>query len=255
MTKLTNLASVLGEVFDATKVAPQTGGSTLSVGKHIVKIIDAELTSTKDDKGGMAVFTVEAIDPQDPDFGRTMDYRLNIHNPNPKTVEIARAQLSSLCHVTGVYQVQDLQQLFGIPFMVDVQNQKLTADQQTRKDAGETVEPYKEIKGVFDTGGGKPGQSRTNTAPAQSAQNQQQQQQGAAWGGQQQTQQQQAPAQQAQPEQQQQAPAQQAQPAWGGAQQAAPAQQPQSQPAWGGGGGGGAAQPAAQSSAPWGQKA
>lgn len=245
--KLTNLASVLGGVFDATQVAPMSGGSTLSVGKHIVKIVDAELTSTKDDKGGMAVFTVEAIDPQDPDFGRTMDYRLNIHNANPKVVEIARAQLSALCHVTGVYQVQDLQQLFGIPFMVEVANQKLTADQQARKDAGENVEPYKEIKSVFDTGGAKPGQSRTNAAPAQSAANQAAAQQGAGWG---QQQQQQAPAQQAQPEQQQAAPAQQQQAAWGGAQQSAPAQQ---QAAWGGNAAPANAAPA-QNSAPWGQK-
>lgn len=243
MTKLTNLAEVLGSVFDATRFAPQTGGATLSVGKHIVKIVDGELTTTKDKSGGMAVFTVEAIDPQDPDFGRTMDYRLNIHNSNQKTVEIAMAQLSALCHVTGVYQVQDLKQLFGIPFMVDVQNQKLTADQQARKDAGENVEPYKEIKAVFDTGGGKPGQSRTNTAPAQTAQNQQQAQQGAAWGGQQ------APAQQqqAQAEPQQQ---QQAAPAWGAnAANTAPAQQ-QAAPAWGGGN----AQQAAPTTAPWGAK-
>lgn len=246
--KLTNLASVLGGVFDATQVAPMSGGSTLSVGKHIVKIVDAELTSTKGDKGGMAVFTVEAIDPQDLDFGRTMDYRLNIHHETPKVVEIARAQLSALCHVTGVFQVQDLQQLFNIPFMVDVQNQKLTAEQQARKDAGENVEPYKEIKSVFDTGGAKPGQSRTNAAPAQTAQHQQASQQGAGWGQQQQTQQ--APAQTAQPEQQQAAPAQQQQAAWGGAQQSAPAQQ---QTAWGGN-----AAPAntapAQTSAPWGAK-
>ena len=247
--KTTNLAAMLGCVFDATQVAPSAGGSTLSVGKHIVKIVDADLTPTKDDKGGMAVFTVEAIDPQDPDFGRTMDYRLNIHHSNPKTVEIARAQLSALCHVTGVYQVQDLQQLFNIPFMVEVANQKLTADQQARKDAGENVEPYKEIKAVYDTGGAKPGQSRTNAAPAQTAQHQQAAQQGAGWG-QQQQQTQQAPAQQAQPEQQQAAPAQQQQAAWGGAQQSAPAQQ---QTTWGGNAAPANSTPA-QTSAPWGAK-
>lgn len=243
--KMTNLADVLGSVFDATRVEPQTGGSTLSVGKHIVKIVDGELTTTKDKTGGMAVFTVEAIDPQDPDFGRTMDYRLNIHNSNQKTVEIAMAQLSALCHVTGVYQVQDLQQLFNIPFMVDVQNQKLTADQQARKDAGENVEPYKEIKSVFDTGGAKPGQSRTNAAPAQTAQHQQASQQGAGWG-QQQQQTQQAPAQQAQPEQQQQT-------SWGGAPaNNAPANNTPAN-GWGGNNAPANNEPA-QKSAPWGQK-
>ena len=248
--KLTNLASVLGGVFDATQVAPMSGGSTLSVGKHIVKIVDAELTSTKDDKGGMAVFTVEAIDPQDADFGRTMDYRLNIHNSNPKTVEIARAQLSALCHVTGVYQVQDLQQLFNIPFMVEVQNQKLTADQQARKDAGENVEPYKEIKAVYDTGGAKPGQNRTTAAPAQTAQHQQAAQQGAGWGQnqaqQQQTQQQQTTS---APQEQQ----QQQQTSWGGAQQTAQQSVAQQSGGWGGNNAP-ASNEQAQKSTPWGQK-
>lgn len=241
MSKLTNLASVLGGVFDATQVAPASGGSTLSVGKHIVKIVDGELTSTKANNGGLVVLTVEAIDPQDPDFGRTMDYRLNIHHENPKVVEIARQQLSAVCHVTGVFQVQDLQQLFNIPFMVEVGNQKLTPEQLAKQEAGEKVEPYKEIKAVFDTGGAKPGQSKA-PAPAQTAQAQQQAQQGAGWGQQQQQQ-------QAQPEQQQAASAQQqAAPAWGNAQQAAPAQQ--QAPAWGGGN----AQQAAPTTAPWGAK-
>jgi hypothetical protein len=246
MSKLTNLASVIGGVFDATQVAPATGGSTLSVGKHIVKIIDGELTTTKDSKGGMVVFTVEAIDPNDPDFGRTMDYRLNIHNENPKAVEIARQQLSAICHVTGVFQVQDLQQLFNIPFMVDVQNQKLTAQQLDKQAQGETVEPYKEIKGVFDTGGAKPGQA-PKVAPAQNAQAQQAAQQGAGWG--------QQPAAQAAPAQQQQAPAQQQQPAWG-QQPAQQAEQPassvapaQAAPAWGQ-----AQQASVATTAPWGAK-
>jgi hypothetical protein len=244
MSKVTNLAQALGAIFDATQVAPSSGGSTLSVGKHIVKIVDGELTATKTSNGGMIVLTVEAIDPQDPDFGRTMDYRLNIHHENPKVVEIARQQLSAICHVTGVFQVQDLQQLFNIPFMVEVGNQKLTPDQMAKQDAGEKVEPYKEIKAVFDTGGAKPGQSRAS-APAQTAQVQQQAQQGAAWG---------QPAAQAQPAQQQaeQAPAQQAAPAWGQAQPAAQAA-PAAAPAWGGSGNAAPAQQ--QTSAPWGQKA
>jgi len=244
MSKLTNLASVIGGVFDATQVAPATGGSTLSVGKHIVKIIDGELTTTKGGNGGMVVFTVEAIDPNDPDFGRTMDYRLNIHNENPKTVEIARQQLSAICHVTGIFQVQDLQQLFNIPFMVDVQNQKLTPQQLEKQAQGETVEPYKEIKAVFDTGGAKPGQA-PKVAPAQNAQVQQAAQQGASWG--QQAQQQAAPAQQQQ----------QAAPAWGQQQaQQQQTEQPassvapaQAAPAWGQ-----TQQASVATTAPWGAK-
>jgi len=165
MSKLTNLASVLGGVFDATQVAPATGGSTLSVGKHIVKIVDGELTTTKDSKGGMIVFTVEAIDPQDPDFGRTMDYRLNIHNENQKTVEIARGQLSALCHVVGVFQVQDLKQMFNIPFMVEVGNQKLTPEQMAKQAlAGEQAAPVPTTAALpmlaGQSGGGSPPRPR-----------------------------------------------------------------------------------------------
>ena len=173
-----------------------------------------------------------------PQTGTVGAYRLNLYHSNQQTVEIAHRQLSAVCHVTGVFMLQDSAQLHNIPFIVEVGPQKNDAQ-------------YTEVKKVFDIQGNEPGkaghgqaaaqpaQAPAGFAPQQPAQQPHQPAAAPAWGGGQ-------PAQQQQPA----APAGNA-PAWGGAPQQ-PAQQPQGNaPAWGQQAP--AQQPAQAPAPPWGQ--
>ncbi len=229
------------QAFNAQEFDPTQGGGSLPVGRHPVIIESSEVKANKANDGGYLQLNVKLIDG--PQTGTTGAYRLNLYHSNPQTAEIAHRQLSAICHVIGVFNVQDSGQLHNIPFIIEVGLQK--GEEAAQKG-------YTEVKKVFDINGNEPGKAGQGAPAAQPqqqpaaqggfgqqqpAQQLQQPQSGAAWGGQ--------PAQQ----QPQGAPAGNA-PAWG--QQ--PAQQPAAQqPAQQAGGwqqGGGA--PAG--GAPWGQR-
>ena len=201
------------QAFNAQQYDPTQGAGQLPVGKHPVKIIDSEVKANKAGDGGYLQLTLQIIDG--PQTGATGPYRLNLYHQNQQTVEIAHKQLSAICHVIGVFNIQDSQQLHNVPFVAEVGFQK--GDEQK----------YTEVKKVFDINGnepGKTGQPAQNAAPANGFAQQNQP-----------------------PVQQQQQPPQNQTPAWGGGQQAAPQQhnQPSGAPAWGN-------QPA-QNAAPQGQ--
>lgn len=218
----------LQTAFDATRVDPSQGIGQLPIGAKLpVVAIESEVKATKDNSGGYIQFTLQV--QQGEHAGRKGAYRINLYNSSEAARGIAERQLSAMCHVTGVFNLQDTQQLHNIPFLVDVVAQ---ADPK-----------YTEVKAVYDINGNEPGRAHQQNhqhnggqqqAPVQQPQSQpepQQPQQQPAWGGG-----------QSQPQQQSTAPA------WG-QQQSAPEQQQQQAPAnggWNQGNAGGAA--------PWGQK-
>ena len=207
------------QAFNAQQYDPTQGGGSLPVGRHPVIIESSEVKANKANDGGYLQLNLKLIDG--PQMGTTGAYRLNLYHSNPQIAEIAHRQLSAICHVIGVFNVQDSQQLHNIPFIVEVGLQKGEEAAQ---------QGYTEVKKVFDINGNEPGKAGQGAAPAQPqaqggfgqqqpAQQPQQPQGGGAWG--------QQPAQQ---------PAAQPQgnaPAWGGQPQQ-PAQQPAGNaPAWG----------------------
>lgn len=149
--------------FNATQFDPQySGGGGLPEGKHPVIISASKLAPTKDNTGGMMVFTLTAIDG--PAKGSTMDDRLNLHNKSPQAVEIANKQLAAYCAVIGVHSFQRTEELHDKPFIVEV--------------AKQTSNPnFVEIRNIFDINGNEPGKS------AGGAQQQQSQGGGNQWGG------------------------------------------------------------------------
>ena len=64
---------------------------------------------------------------------------MNLQNPNPVAAEIGYKRLSAYCHATGVIQVQDSQQLHGIPFKARV---------SVRTDTTGQYDPSNEVKAV-----------------------------------------------------------------------------------------------------------
>ncbi len=241
------------QAFNAQQYDPTQGVGGLPIGKHPVVVDSSEVKPNKENNGGYLQLNLKIIDG--PQTGTVGAYRLNLYHSNQQTVEIAHKQLSAVCHVTGVFMLQDSAQLHNIPFIVEVGPQK--NDPQ-----------YTEVKKVFDINGNEPGKAGQGQAPAQPAaaapqgfgqqqpQQPAQQQAPAAWGAPQ--------GQQAAPQQPQgnapalgQAPAQQpaqapaAAPAWGNQQQAPAQQQAPQQPAAAGWQQGAAP---AGANPPWGQR-
>ena len=216
------------QAFNAQQFDPTQGGGSLPVGRHPVIVESSEVKANKANDGGYLQLNLKLIDG--PQMGTTGAYRLNLYHSNPQTAEIAHRQLSAICHVIGVFNVQDSQQLHNIPFIAEVGLQK--GEEAAQKG-------YTEVKKVFDINGNEPGKAGQGAPAAQP------QQQPAAQGGFGQQQ----PAQQPQ------------QPQGGGAWGQQPAQQPAAQPqgnapAWGGGQPAQQQQPAAPAgNAPaWGQQ-
>lgn len=137
--------------FDASQVAPSTGAAaSLPVSPPegwLVQIIEAENKPTAAGDGSWFVeFILQIMEGEH--SGSTGAYRLNLGNQNEQAVNIAHAQLSAICHVVGIMQVQDLVQLANIPFRAIVVMQK----------GPEAIEKgYTEVKAVLDVNGNKPG--------------------------------------------------------------------------------------------------
>ena len=222
--------------FNSQQYQPQYGGGGgLPAGpngenvKYKVVIVNSSQENVE--KNGMVTggyLALEITPIEGPLAGTKHTDRINLHNTNPKVVEIANKQLSAYCHVLGKFQFNDTAELHNIPFIVEIGLQKQPNPQN-----------YTEVKAIYDINGNEPGKAGGG-APVQQQQQQQPPQappagvaaQGGGWGapaGQ-------PPAQQPQgggwgppagQPQQQQAPAGNAS-GWG----APPAQQP---PATGGG--------------------
>lgn len=123
--------------FDASTVDPQQSFEPIPADWYNVMITESELKPTKNNDGAYLSLTLKVIDGQY--AGRMVFDRLNIQNKNPVAVEIAYKMLSAYCHATGVIQVQDSQQLHGIPFKARV---------VVKTDSSGQYDPSNEIKAV-----------------------------------------------------------------------------------------------------------
>lgn len=195
--------------FNAQQYEPTQAFTPIPEGWYPVMITESEMKPVKPPKQGAYLnltLTVQGGEHNN----RKLFARLNLHNENPVAVEIAQRELSAICHVTGVMQLQDSQQLHGIPFQAKV----------TVRGAEGNYSATNEIKGYRDINGNDPGKAGQpqagGQAPAQPAAPQAPQ----------------APAQPAPPAQPH-APQQPQAPQGGGWQQPAP-QQPAQQPPQGG---------------------
>jgi hypothetical protein len=149
--------------FNANEIAPrQGGGAAHPVGnKFAFSITDVEVVSVKEKEGSMLVveFTSDA---------GSIKNRYNLWNASEIARRIANEQLSALCHAVGIFQIGPRQgkELVGAKGMMDIGHQKLTPDQQRKRDAGEVVEPFVELKKVYSAAGIEPGQKAPSTAAA-----------------------------------------------------------------------------------------
>ena len=86
--------------FDANQVEPTVDFEAIPAGKYLAMITDSEMKPTKSGAGSYLQLTFEVL--EGPYRGRILWARLNLENPNATTVQIARAELSSICRAVAL---------------------------------------------------------------------------------------------------------------------------------------------------------
>ena len=168
--------------FNAREVAPNATLEPLPTGWYPVMIVGSVNKENSKKTGSFLELELQVLSGEH--ANRKAYERLNLDNPNEVAVNIARGTLSAICHVTGVLDAQDSQQLHGIPF------QALIKKVERNDKPGQFGN---QIDGYRDQNGNEPGKAGGTQAAAQTQQTQQQ--------AQTQTQQSQPQTQQAQQEQ------------------------------------------------------
>lgn len=108
--------------FDANTVEPDEGMDAIPAGWYNALIDESDMVPTKAGDGAYLKLRFNVVDG--PYANRKVYTNLNLHNPNDQTVQIARRQLSAICHATGVLVVQQTEQLHGIPIQIKVKKTK-----------------------------------------------------------------------------------------------------------------------------------
>ncbi|MDR2761471.1 MAG: DUF669 domain-containing protein [Planctomycetaceae bacterium] len=121
--------------FDASQVDPSIPFDVLPSGKYVAEITKSEIKPTKAGDSTYLEFEFTILDGQY--RGRKVWDRLCLNHRNQQTVEIARANLSAICHSVGVLKPRDSNELHHIPLTITV---KLKHDYDTDN-------IYNEIKG------------------------------------------------------------------------------------------------------------
>lgn len=135
--------------FDATQVQPDTGQlDPIPAGWYNAMVDESELKPTSDGLGARLAVRFNIIDGQY--ANRKIYTGFNIRNTNPVAQEIAFKQLSALAHAVGVLQVQDSQQLHGIPLKIRVK----IRPPQNGYEAQNDISAYKDVNYSPDSKGG-----------------------------------------------------------------------------------------------------
>ncbi len=114
--------------FDATAVEPTASFKPIPQGKYTAIIAASEIKPTKKNDGQYLEMVFEILDEKFKD--RKLWTRLNLDNPNPDAVTIAKRELSSICRAVDVMRPGDSSDLHDRPLIISVSQTK-------RQDNGE----------------------------------------------------------------------------------------------------------------------
>jgi len=121
--------------FDASQVDPSVPFEAVPSDKYTAEITKSELKPTKAGDGSYLEIEYTIIEGEYK--GRKVWDRLCLNHQTQKTVEIARANLSAVCHAVGVMKPRDSSELHNIPLTITV---------KTRRDDS-TGNIFNEVKG------------------------------------------------------------------------------------------------------------
>lgn len=109
--------------FNARDIEPSKNTSdVIPTGKYDVVISRTETKPTKSGNGEYLQLEFTII--QGPYADRKVWSRLNLDNPNPVAVSIAKAELSAICRAVGVLTPSDSSELQDIPLNIDIRVEK-----------------------------------------------------------------------------------------------------------------------------------
>lgn len=145
--------------FDATGIDTTSQYDAIPAGDYEAIVTASEMKRTKDMSGEYLELTLEIQSGQFQ--GRRFWDRLNLHNSNPKAVEIAQRQLAQLCHATGVLQVKQKEQLHNIPVIM-----KIAAKNDAQRGMINEVKGYKAKGGTTPQAGFQAPRVGAPAAPA-----------------------------------------------------------------------------------------
>lgn len=139
--------------FNAGEVDPAVELEAVPAGKYVAVVAESAMKATKAGNGSFLELTFEIVEGEFK--GRKVWSRLNLDNPNPTAVKIARAELSSLCRAVGVMQPKDSCELHNLPLVISVK-QKTDGDGEVRneikgfarKDAANPAKPQQAASAV-----------------------------------------------------------------------------------------------------------
>lgn len=148
--------------FNASQYDPSYGGGLSQLPpckKTKVIICGSEFKPTKGGTGGYLQLILRVV--EGPLLNKEGFDNLNLHNTNPKTVEIANGQLSAYCAVMGVPGFNATEALHNIPFLVDVDWQKGHEPSAEKPEGG-----YTQVTALYDVNGHAAGKAVKGAAPA-----------------------------------------------------------------------------------------
>ena len=105
--------------FDATTVDPlDSGFAPIPEGDYEVVIVKSTNKPTKTGNGSYLELQCQVVAGEY--AKRVLWARLNLKNPSSAAVEMAKRELSSICHATGVLRPKCKEELHNIPMIVHV---------------------------------------------------------------------------------------------------------------------------------------
>ena len=108
--------------FNASEVEPLETYEAIPTGDYEAVITESGMKANKSGTGSYLELKTEIIEG---DYkGRKLTARLNLENPSVKAVQMARRELSSICHAVGVLNPVESEELHNIPLMMHVKKVK-----------------------------------------------------------------------------------------------------------------------------------
>ena len=120
--------------FDATQVVPSNSFEAIPAGTYAVRITESERKENAKKNGEYLKLTFTVV--EGPYKGRLLWAYLNIIHDNATAQEIARRDLSAICHACGKLQLKDTQQLHNITMEIVVRVVKNSDGEDTNEIKG-----------------------------------------------------------------------------------------------------------------------
>lgn len=145
--------------FNANEVDPHKALEPIPAGEYSIAMTASEMKPTATGNGHYLSLEFQVL--EGPHKGRKLYDNLNLKNPSPQAVEIARAKLSAICRAVGCMTPKDSTELHNKPLIGIVGHKK-------REDTGEmqnSIKGYK-ARGAGSTRPATPGAPPRTPPPA-----------------------------------------------------------------------------------------